>query len=78
MTASNSHGIPVNKTEDDDAHPRMIATQEEMKKNRVPLEWRDYCAHKLIPLNKCRYENCFMPWRCEGERHAYEKCQYDE
>jgi NADH dehydrogenase (ubiquinone) 1 beta subcomplex subunit 7 len=63
---------------DEDANPRMIATQEEMRVNRIPLEWRDYCAHKLIPLRKCRYENYFLPWRCEDERHAYEKCQYDD
>lgn len=39
-------------------------------------EWRDYCAHKLIPLNKCRRQNFYLPFRCVDERHEYEKCQY--
>ena len=43
------------------ATPEMVATQEEMKDNRVPLEYRDFCAHLLIPLNLCRYvaSKCF-------------------
>lgn len=49
-----------------------------MAKSRIPLEYRDYCANLLIPLNKCRGETFYLPWKCETERHAYEKCQYDE
>lgn len=44
----------------------------------MPLHWRDYCAHILIPLDKCRRENFFLPFRCVDERHAYEKCQYGQ
>lgn len=44
----------------------------------LPAQWRDFCAHKLIPLNKCRRKNFYMPFRCEDERHDYEKCQYDQ
>ncbi|KAJ6898966.1 hypothetical protein NC652_025463 [Populus alba x Populus x berolinensis] len=33
----------------------MIATQEEMAEARVPIPYRDQCAHLLIPLNKCRH-----------------------
>ena len=54
----------------------MKVTWEEMSEARVPLEFRDYCAHLLIPLNKCRYDNYYLPWKCEKERHAYEMCQY--
>ena len=32
----------------------MIATREEMKAAKVPLPFRNYCAHLLIPLNECR------------------------
>ena len=32
----------------------------------------------LIPLNKCRHKELYAPWKCEDERHGYEKCQYDE
>ncbi|KAJ0238018.1 hypothetical protein HA466_0245240 [Hirschfeldia incana] len=34
---------------------KMIATQEEMVAAKVPLGYRDQCAHLLIPLNKCRH-----------------------
>ena len=56
----------------------MIATQAEMEKHRVPLAYRDYCAHLLIKLNECRLDTFYMPWKCKHERHSYEKCEYDE
>ncbi|CAL9204434.1 unnamed protein product [Musa hybrid cultivar] len=55
----------------------MIATQQELVENRVPLSYRDQCAHLLIPLNKCRSAEFFLPWKCESERHTYEKCEYE-
>ncbi|KAG0172656.1 hypothetical protein DFQ28_007370 [Apophysomyces sp. BC1034] len=58
--------------------PEMKATQQDMAKSRIPLEYRDYCAHLLLPLNKCRGETFYLPWKCENERHEYEKCQYDD
>ncbi len=56
----------------------MIATQKEMAEAKLPLGYRDYCAHLLIPLNKCRTETWYLPWKCEDERHSWEKCQYEE
>ncbi|PWW73942.1 NADH-ubiquinone oxidoreductase B18 subunit, partial [Tuber magnatum] len=53
-------------------------TSEEMARARLPLAYRDKCAGLLIPLNRCRYEEFYMPWKCEDERHSYEKCQYEE
>ncbi|XP_050235126.1 NADH dehydrogenase [ubiquinone] 1 beta subcomplex subunit 7 [Mercurialis annua] len=55
----------------------MIATQEEMVEARVPIPYRDQCAHLLIPLNKCRQAELYLPWKCENERHTYEKCAYE-
>ncbi|CAA6655812.1 unnamed protein product [Spirodela intermedia] len=55
----------------------MIATQEEMVEAKVPIPYRDQCAHLLIPLNKCRSAEFFLPWKCESERHTYEKCEYE-
>ncbi|RVX68011.1 hypothetical protein B0A52_08422 [Exophiala mesophila] len=49
-----------------------------MSEARVPLAYRDNCAGLLIPLNKCRHDTFFAIWKCENERHAYEKCQYEE
>ncbi|CDF40734.1 unnamed protein product [Chondrus crispus] len=57
---------------------KMQVTREEMMEARIPNHWRDFCAHKLIPLNKCRRKNFFLPFRCEEERHEYEKCQHDQ
>ncbi|RDX82050.1 NADH dehydrogenase [ubiquinone] 1 beta subcomplex subunit 7, partial [Mucuna pruriens] len=56
---------------------KMIASQEEMVEARVPLAYRDECAHLLIPLNKCRHAELYLPWKCQDERHSYEKCQYE-
>ncbi|RAL48052.1 unnamed protein product [Cuscuta campestris] len=56
---------------------KMIATQEEMVEAKVPLGYRDQCAHLLIPLNKCRQAEFYLPWKCENERHSYEKCEYE-
>ena len=58
------------------ALPIPPAAQEEVKKARVPMANRDYCVDVLIPLNECRRENYYLPWKCEHERHAYELCQY--
>ncbi|KAB5525569.1 NADH-ubiquinone oxidoreductase B18 subunit-domain-containing protein [Coniochaeta sp. 2T2.1] len=54
------------------------ATREEMSAAKLPLAYRDSCGHLLIPLNRCRYEEYYLPWKCEDERHTYEKCQYVE
>eukprot|EP01038_Epipyxis_sp_PR26KG_P008491 gene8491-11477_t len=54
------------------------ATRQEMIDNCVPLHVRDGCAGILIPLNKCRRENYYLPWACEHERHSYEICMYKE
>ncbi|XLV01326.1 hypothetical protein S245_015663, partial [Arachis hypogaea] len=29
------------------------------------------------PFNKCRQAEFYLPWKCENERHSYEKCQYE-
>lgn len=41
------------------------ATREEMSAARLPLAYRDSCAHLLIPLNRCRHNEYYLPWRCE-------------
>ncbi|KAJ1642291.1 hypothetical protein LPJ64_005856 [Coemansia asiatica] len=58
--------------------PEMKVTAQEMAEARLPLRYRDYCAHLLIPLNKCRHRSMYLPWKCEEERHAYEKCEYED
>jgi NADH dehydrogenase (ubiquinone) 1 beta subcomplex subunit 7 len=58
--------------------PLPPVTKAEMDAHRVPANMRDYCVHLLIPLNTCRRANYYMPWKCTDERHAYEKCEYEE
>ncbi|TVY33791.1 NADH dehydrogenase [ubiquinone] 1 beta subcomplex subunit [Lachnellula subtilissima] len=42
------------------------ATREAMSEGRLPIAYRDSCANLLIPLNRCRYEEYYLPWKCEG------------
>lgn len=56
---------------------KYLATQEEMVEARLPLGSRDLCSKLLIPLNKCRQDTFYLPWKCEDQRHGYEKCEYD-
>lgn len=53
-----------------------LLSEAEMKEHKVPLQWRDRCAALLVPLNKCRRETAYLPWKCEQLRHDYEECQY--
>ncbi|KAK4121242.1 hypothetical protein N657DRAFT_635835 [Parathielavia appendiculata] len=46
------------------------ATREEMRDAKVPMQYRDSCAHLLIPLNRCRFETYYMPWKCEQSNPA--------
>lgn len=55
-----------------------IPSRQEMVDAKVPLHYRDTCAGLVIPLNECRRETLFLPWKCQDLRHAYEKCQYME
>ncbi|XP_067007993.1 NADH dehydrogenase [ubiquinone] 1 beta subcomplex subunit 7 [Anabrus simplex] len=56
----------------------MIATQEEMESAKLPLEDRDYCAHKLLKYRACRAD--VWPWlyKCHHEKHDYLHCEYED
>mmetsp|Transcript_18512 Transcript_18512/g.39863 ORF Transcript_18512/g.39863 Transcript_18512/m.39863 type:complete len:110 (-) Transcript_18512:525-854(-) len=60
------------------APPEMKVTREQMKAAQLPINFRDYCAHLLIPLNDCRKKSFYWPFSCSDLRHAYEKCEFDE
>src|SRR4051812_14069350 len=36
-----------------------------MSEARLPMQYRDSCAHLLIPLNRCRQQEYYLPWKCE-------------
>jgi len=40
-------------------------SREAMAEARLPLAARDSCAHLLIPLNRCRHDSLYLPWKCE-------------
>ncbi|CAI5503971.1 unnamed protein product [Closterium sp. Naga37s-1] len=54
------------------APEKPLVSEEEMANARLSLGARDLCAHLLIPLNRCRTETMFAPWKCSDERHSYE------
>lgn len=56
----------------------MFISQDEMAQEKIPLAYRDYCAHLLPALNKCRIATLYAPWECKLERIAWHKCQYDD
>lgn len=56
----------------------MIATEEEMESARLPLEDRDYCAHKLLQYRSCRADVWPWAYKCAHEKHEYLTCQYEE
>ena len=37
----------------------------EMSAAKLPIQYRDNCAHLAIPLNRCRFDNYYLPWKCE-------------
>lgn len=49
-----------------DGPPETAPTSREaMSTARLPIPYRDSCAHLLIPLNRCRFEEYYLPWKCE-------------
>jgi len=36
-----------------------------MSAERIPLAYRDKCASVLAPLNRCRKNEWYLPWKCE-------------
>ena len=56
----------------------MIATEEEMDAAMVRPFERDFCAHLLIELRKCRDRENPLFYRCNHDKHNYLSCKYDE
>lgn len=56
----------------------MIATEQEMRANKVPPEHRDYCAHLYLELEGCRARE--LPWitRCVDIKDKLQECLVDE
>ncbi|XP_071975052.1 NADH dehydrogenase [ubiquinone] 1 beta subcomplex subunit 7 [Engystomops pustulosus] len=56
----------------------MVATQEQMNMAQLPLKQRDYCAHYLITLMKCKRDMWPNIFGCKHERHEWEYCQHED
>lgn len=56
----------------------MVATPEEMESAKVPLHFRDYCAHTYIGLEKCKKDKFPFVYRCHPEKHEHDHCQLEE
>ncbi|KAJ6642239.1 NADH dehydrogenase [ubiquinone] 1 beta subcomplex subunit 7 [Pseudolycoriella hygida] len=56
----------------------MIATEEEMISAKIPLEERDYCAHKLLDYRACRADVFPFVYKCHHAKHDYLTCQYED
>lgn len=56
----------------------MVATQEQMNLAMLPVEQRDYCAHHLLKLMKCKRDNFPNFLACKHERHDWDYCEHQE
>lgn len=56
----------------------MIASEAEMRSAKLPLEERDYCAHKKIEHLVCRAQVWPWAYKCAHEKHELMNCQYEE
>ena len=57
----------------------MIATEDEMVKAKLPLKYRDYCAHYYISYLKCKRDAGRLALgSCGHEKHEWEHCQYED
>lgn len=56
----------------------MVATQQEMNDAQLKLDQRDYCAHYLIRLLKCKRDSFPNFLACKHERHDWDYCEHLE
>ncbi|CAG9772841.1 unnamed protein product [Ceutorhynchus assimilis] len=56
----------------------MIATKDELVSAKIPLQDRDYCAHKLLIYQGCRKDTFPFVVKCAHEKHDFLNCKYDD
>lgn len=56
----------------------MVATQQQMNDAQLVLQQRDYCAHYLIRLLKCKRDSFPNFLACKHEQHDWEYCEHLE
>ncbi|KAF9824838.1 hypothetical protein SFRURICE_018037 [Spodoptera frugiperda] len=56
----------------------MVAREEDLVSAKIPVKYRDYCAHHLLEYQSCRYKNMPLLYKCAHEKHAYLICEKDD
>lgn len=56
----------------------MVATQQQMSDAQLVLQQRDYCAHYLIRLLKCKRDSFPNFLACKHEQHDWDYCEHLE
>ncbi|EDL92270.1 NADH dehydrogenase (ubiquinone) 1 beta subcomplex, 7 (predicted) [Rattus norvegicus] len=56
----------------------MVATQQEMMDAQLTLQQRDYCAHYLIRLLKCKRDSFPNFVACKHEQHDWDYCEHQD
>ncbi|XP_061300430.1 NADH dehydrogenase [ubiquinone] 1 beta subcomplex subunit 7 [Pezoporus flaviventris] len=56
----------------------MVASPEVLAAARVPLEQRDFCAHHLVKLLRCKRDAFPEPWICRDLQHRWEACEHED
>ncbi|XP_045406961.1 NADH dehydrogenase [ubiquinone] 1 beta subcomplex subunit 7-like [Lemur catta] len=64
------YGFPERKERE------MVATQQEMNDAQLTLQQRDYCAHYLIRLLKCKRDSFPNFLACKHEQHDWNYCEH--
>jgi NADH dehydrogenase (ubiquinone) 1 beta subcomplex subunit 7 len=54
--------------------PRM--SRVEARDAGISPHLRDWCAHLIPKLQKCRQANNWLAWKCEPEKLRYERCAH--
>ena len=55
-----------------------VATQQEMNDAQLVLQQRDYCAHYLIRLLRCKRDSFPNFLACKHEQHDWDSCEHLE
>ncbi|XP_035253072.1 NADH dehydrogenase [ubiquinone] 1 beta subcomplex subunit 7 [Anguilla anguilla] len=69
---------PQHGFEDERKEREMVATQQQMSDALLPVVQRDYCAHHLLKLMKCKRDNWPNFLACKHERHDWDYCQHQD
>jgi NADH dehydrogenase (ubiquinone) 1 beta subcomplex subunit 7 len=56
----------------------MHVTEAELRACKIPKEQWDFCAHKLLEVEKCKMDNFPYVWKCKSQSHDLSMCYFDE